>query len=277
MKRILIPCDFSTTAQRAYTFALDIAKRNNSEVFVLNVLDIPFMYDSYSVEVPTYLNPQLWKELEDRAREEFNKMKSTHSFQDVTFRMEQGQVTMTVLDFIGKENIDLVVMGTSGATGLDEYLIGSNTEKIVRFAKVPVFAVRKAVNLASIKNIVVPTTLALDQTAFITKLKEMQAFFGAELHFLLINKPSTLKRSKDQKAEMEEFVKHYKIDKYTLNMRDDFTEEAGILGFAKETKADMIAMATHGRSGLARLFSGSITEDVVNHVECPIWTYSLRK
>jgi len=277
MKKILVPCDFSTPAQQAYTFALDIAKKSNAEVYVLHVLDIPFMYDAYSVEVPVYLNQEVWSQLEKDANEKFKKMKGAHSRQDVTFRMQQGPVTMTILDFIEAQGIDLVVMGTRGAKGFSAYMIGSNTEKIVRFSGVPVLAVRKAVNVSSIENIVVPTTLALDQSHFITKLKELQGFFGAMLHFVVINTPHNMRRSKDQKEEMEEYVNHYQVSHYTLNTRDDFSEEAGILSFAKENRADMIAMATHARRGLAHLFAGSVTEEVVNHVDCPIWTYSLRR
>jgi nucleotide-binding universal stress UspA family protein len=60
-------------------------------------------------------------------------------------------------------------------------------------------------------------------------------------------------------------------------VRSEFSEEAGIIDFTEEIKADMVAMATHGRRGLAHLFAGSIAENTVNHITCPIWTLSLRK
>lgn len=278
MKRILVPCDFSPTAQHAYTVALDIAKKTDAEIYVLRVIDIPFMYESYSTTVPAYLNPEQWKKLTDDATVAFKKMKGSHSRQaDITFRVIEGPTTMTILDFIQKENIDMVVMGTNGASGLDEFLIGSNTEKVVRRAKVPVLAVRKAVNLSSIKNIVVPTTLDLNQSAFATKLKEVQTLFGATLHLLVINTPHNFKRSKYERNELEDYAKHYQFKDYTLNLRDDFSEEVGIMSFVEEIHGDMIAMATHGRRGLAHLFMGSVTEYVVNHGQCPIWTYSIHK
>jgi len=278
MKRILVPCDFSPTAQQAYTFALDIAKKADAEIFVLRVIDIPFMYESYSTTVPAYLNPEQWKKLEDDSTESFKKMKASHTRQaDITFRVMEGATTLTILDFIEKEKIDLVVMGTKGATGLDEFLIGSNTEKVVRLAKVPVLTVRKAVNLSSVKNIVVPTTLDLNQAAFVAKLKELQELFGATLHLLVVNTPLNFKRKKYERDEVEDYAKHYAIKNYSLNIRDNYSEEDGIVNFMEEIHADMIAMATHGRRGLAHLFAGSITESVVNHATYPIWTYSLHK
>jgi nucleotide-binding universal stress UspA family protein len=60
---------------------------------------------------------------------------------------------------------------------------------------------------------------------------------------------------------------------YKVHVYNDISEQEGTMNFAKDIGADMIAMGTHGRSGLAHLFSGSIAEDVVNKVECPMWTF----
>jgi hypothetical protein len=84
-------------------------------------------------------------------------------------------------------------------------------------------------------------------------------------------------RTKDEMDLMEEFARHYKLTQYTRNTRNDFNEPDGIINFAHEVKADMIAMGTNGRRGVAHLFMGSVAEDVVNRVDCPIWTYVVRK
>jgi nucleotide-binding universal stress UspA family protein len=76
---------------------------------------------------------------------------------------------------------------------------------------------------------------------------------------------------------LKEYARHFKFTNFTLNLRQDHYEPDGIISFAKEIKADVLAMATHGRKGLSHFISGSITEDVVNHVTCPIWTYSLKR
>ena len=168
-------------------------------------------------------------------------------------------------------------MGTHGASGWKEYFIGSNTEKIVRFSTAPVLAIRKSFELHQIKNIALPITLQLNQEEFVKRVKELQSFFSAKLHLLLVNTPYNLRRTADEMKLMEEFANNNKITNYTLNIRNDFYEHDGIINFAHEIKADMIAMATHGRRGLAHLVAGSVTEDVVNHVDCPIWTYAVKK
>jgi nucleotide-binding universal stress UspA family protein len=93
----------------------------------------------------------------------------------------------------------------------------------------------------------------------------------------LINTPTRFRKDQEAKEAILEFAKHYKVENYTVNVRNAFDERNGIIDFVHETKADMLAMATHGRRGLAHLFVGSLTENVVNHVDCPIWTYSVHK
>jgi nucleotide-binding universal stress UspA family protein len=108
-------------------------------------------------------------------------------------------------------------------------------------------------------------------------IKELQNLFGAWLHLLFVNTPSHLKKTSERVAEVNDFARAYNLDNYTTNLRDDNHENDAIVAFAKEIKADMIAMGTHGRRGLSHLFTGSIAEDVVNHASCPIWTFPIRK
>jgi len=277
MKKILVPCDFSESSIQAYEFALNLAEKAHAEVFVLKVIDLPFMYETSFGPTPEYVDPSTLKYLEEDAINKFESIKSRFARKDkVTFNILRGSVTFMLQRYAEDNKIDLIVMGTRGASGWKEYWIGSNTEKVVRYSPVPVLAIRKSFDLSKIKNIVFPTTLHLDQNELISRVKELQFFFSATLHLLLVNTPGNMLRTKEEMDLMEEFARHYNLSHYTLNTRNDFSEQDGIINFTHEIKADMIAMGTHGRRGLAHLFMGSVTEDVVNHVDCPIWTFSVR-
>ncbi len=278
MKKILVPFDFSESAIQAYNFAINLAAKTNAEVLVLKVLDVPFFQETTFGTTPQYFDPSILKELEEDARNNFENIKNKYpGSEKVSFTVLRGAVTFTINQFAEDQKIDLIIMGTRGASGWKEYWIGSNTEKVVRFSYVPVFAIRKSFDLATIKNIVFPTLINFDQNDLITRVKMLQSLFSATLHLLLVNTPGNMQRTKDEMDLMEEFARHYKLSNFTLNIRNDFNEEDGILNFVHEIKGDMIAMGTHGRRGLAHLFMGSVTEDVINHVDCPIWTYSIRK
>jgi nucleotide-binding universal stress UspA family protein len=276
MKRILVPCDFSDPAVQAFKFAVDIAKESRGEVILLNVVELPVMHES--VLMPTLSFEEAFiKDMKAHAEKNFAKMKDKWAKEGpkVTSFVEFGGATPTIRDFVKDNKIDLLVMGTHGASGLKEFFVGSNTEKIVRTAGVPVIAIKSQVKVSSIKNIVFPNTFGMEQEELILKVKVLQNFFKATLHVLYVNTPSAFRRDIEVKKEMKAFAKRFMLKDYTLTIFNDYSEEEGLRNFVTETNADMVVMATHGRRGINHLMSGSIAEDVVNHLTCPIWTYKI--
>ena len=274
MKKILVPCDFSNPALEAFKFAIDIASQTKGSVHVLKVIELPVLNEG-ALGFPAYaFDVGLMKELKEEAEQRYSKMikKFSKGFSKISFTVVVGPITQILRDFITDKKCDLVVMGTHGSNGLAEFFVGSNAEKMVRFSTVPVFAIRKAVPFKSIKRIVFPTSLHLNQGEFIKKLKLLQKFFGAKLHILFLNTPQNFIRDK----ELTDYAKHYNFTNFSIAIRSNRYEPDGIIAFAAEVKADMLAMATHGRKGLSHFILGSITEDVVNHVPCPVWTCSIQ-
>ncbi|MCS6973611.1 MAG: universal stress protein [Cyclobacteriaceae bacterium] len=279
MKNILVPCDFSEQAINAFRFALDISRKAKGKVHLVHVIELPVVHDSVFMPVLSFEEVFI-KELREKAEKEFTKLTtkygspsdkvSTHVLFGGTFRMLE--------DYIANESIDLVIMGTKGATGAREILVGSNTEKVVRRSPVPVIAVKKYMEADSIKNIVFPNTLDTEkQESLVMRVKALQDFFKATLHIVWINTPTNFTPDRITTQRLEAFAKRFMFKNYTVNVYNDPYEEAGIINFTHSIKADMIAMGTHGRKGLAHVLAGSIAEEVVNHVDCPIWTYSLKK
>lgn len=279
MKKILVPCDFSKSANEAYKVAIDLALKTKGEIFLLHVVPISNLYTTGFAGEPLAFDPGYYGQMEKDIKIELDKLVKigTGKSLKVSTEVVYGDVIVSVKNMIKTHKIDLVVMGTSGSSGLSEIFIGSNTEKVVRFSSVPVLAVKKAIDLKSIKNILVPSTLFLNQTDFVKKLKELQEFFGATLHILLINTPMHFRRDAEANETLKEFAKYYKLSNYKLYFRNYAREEEGIIEFAYNEKMDLIAMGTHARKGLAHLFNTSVTEKVVNHVQGPIWTYCLKE
>jgi len=274
MKKILVPCDFSETATEAFKFAVDVAERSNGIINLLHVVELPVLFDSSAVLSFEQAYMADRKKGEER---NFEKMKEKWA-KDVPVKVkthvEYGGTVAVIRRMIEETNADLVVIGTHGAKGLKEFTIGSNTEKIVRSSKVPVISLKRAPK--SIRNIVLPTPPDFDLEELTMEVKELQSFFGATLHVLYVNTPIRFRTDGQIKQAMKDFAKRFMLKNYTLNIFNDITEEQGIANFSAEAKADIIAMRTHGRRGISHLASGSIAEDVVNHIDCAIWTFVVK-
>jgi Universal stress protein UspA and related nucleotide-binding proteins len=278
MKRILVPTDFSEPSQASFRFAVELATKAQAEVFVVHIIELPFLPETTFGLQPYSFDPELINDLGRRAAEAFDQMKRKYSpGLRVSFHPIHDHIVPGIRMFVEQNDISIVIMSTHGASGLDEFIVGSTAEKIARSSPVPVIALPKEVEIDNIKNIVFPSALKLDQEEVMQGLKEMQQLLDAKLHILLINTPFKFCTDEQARTLLEKFAKHYALHNFTLNFRNHRSERSGILEFVDEIKADMIAMATQGRTGLAHFFQGSIAASVLNRVDQPIWIYKLRR
>lgn len=273
MKKLLVPCDFSAQATEAFKSALSIAEKSGGEVHLLHVIELPILHDAVLMPVLSF-EEALFRELEVKAAAEFSRVQMLNSKSiPVITKVLFGATARMILDYANDQAIGLVVMGTRGATGLREAFIGSNAEKIVRQSRVPVLVVRQGFTTDSIKDLVFPNSLERgNQEELVLRVKALQDFFGARLHILWVNTPTNFTADHLTKERLQKFADRFMLQNYTINIYNDVYEEAGIINFAHSLKATMLVMGTHGRRGLAHIFSGSVTEDVVNHTDLPIWT-----
>lgn len=279
MKKILVPTDFSEQSSNALRFAIDLASKSGGEIILLHVIPLPTLHDSPLIPIDTYRQP-LVDEFKSTAHHKFYQLINELNGEKLNISADvviNNNLHQTISQYAEKKNIDLVIMGTKGVSGMQEWLIGSNTEKIVRSCPVPVLAIKKYTSAASIKNIVFPSTLDSENLEeLVAKLKILQHFFQARIHIVCVNTPSLAKSNAEIRELLKAFVRRYMLKDYTINVFNYGDEEAGILEFTRQINGDLIAMGTRGLKGLAHFLSGSIAEDVVNHVQSPVWTYRTR-
>lgn len=274
--KVLVPVDFSEESINAFRFALDLTARSGGEIGLLYIVPLPVLQDSPRMPVERYRGPMI-EELKSLAHfrfyrliQEFNAENSKISA-DV---MMSSHIHQTIADHATKNNFDTVVMGTKGASGIREWLIGSITEKVVRTSPVPVIAVKQYTPGIGIRNIVFPNILDIEnQKDLVERIKNLQDFFQAELHIVWINTPTVFQPEVAIRRRLNEFAVTHNLKDYTINVFNYSSEEEGIREYARLFKGPLIAMGTRGLRGPARLLSGSIAEDVVNHAQYPVWTY----
>lgn len=278
MKKILVPCDFSKPAINAYRFALDVADQARATVHLLHVIELPIVHDNLLMPVLNF-EEELLKDLQDGAEVRFKDITDRYKAEGVkvAVKTQFGPVSRVLHDYIDKESIDLVVMGSHGATGARELFIGSNAERMVRTSPVPVIIIKDYYK-GPIKNIVFPNTLETeDQEDLIMRVKALQNFFKAHLHLVWINTPLNFTSDSLTIDKLQVFAKRFLLKDYSAHVFSYTDEEGGIMEFSKRVKGDLIAIGTHGRKGISHLIHGSVAEDVVNHNRGLVWTYASKK
>jgi nucleotide-binding universal stress UspA family protein len=279
MKKILVPTDFSKPAQIAVDVAADIARKANAELVLLHVVE-EATGDSLTIdgEVSTGTD---WEDriftmrLIERGKKQLAKMVEEGKLAGVKVKQELrlGTPFHGMRTIITDQKVDLVVMGTAGKSKLEEMIIGSNTEKVVRHANCPVLTVHKKPGKSDFKNIVYATSMSKDEEVFSRIVRKTQQLYDATVHLVRINTPGNFQRDTVVKKYMQDFAKKLQLKNFTINVFNDLTEEEGIIYFADSINADLIAMATHGRTGFAHVLAGSIAEDVVSHSKRPVLTF----
>ncbi|HNP19777.1 MAG TPA: universal stress protein [Fulvivirga sp.] len=278
MKKILVPIDFSSQAKNALYLAMQLAKKSGAKLFLLNMVEIPAVGDPLGMSVSPLGSKDFMTALLDERKKRMNEFISKiEEMPDHKLLVNMGNVFDGIMDTQREEHIDLIVMGTKGASGVKEFLIGSNTEKIVRRASCPVLAVREKAELDSLRNIVFPTTGNELDEDLITYLKQFQNLTGSKIHMVRVNTPNNFERDVSVEKLLDTLAKRFMLKDYTVNVFNDTAVDVGIMNFATSIDADVIAMATHGRTGLDHFVSGSLAEDIVNHNKILSWTYRIKK
>ncbi|MCK6616372.1 MAG: universal stress protein [Cyclobacteriaceae bacterium] len=281
MKKILVPIDFSKTAQTAAEVAAGIAKKAGAELILLHVIE-EGSKGSFAVtgeiQYADMEEKLFMLKLIERSKKQMAKFAADSMFNGVNVKPELriGSPFHGMRTIIAEHKVDLVVMGTTGVSGATEMIIGSNTEKVVRHAKCPVLTIQKKPTRTNFKNIVYATSMSKDEEVFSRIVKRAQAMYDSTIHLVRINTPGNFQRDAVVKKYMQDFAKKLQLKNYTINVFNDVTEEEGIIYFADSIHADMIAMATHGRTGFAHVLAGSIAEDVVNHSKRPVLTFVVK-
>lgn len=274
MKRILVPVDFSEYSVEALKVAAQIARKNNFEIILLHLLELPHQVsgdfgNSSSIPEIIYFKNKAIEKLEELMDSVF--LQGIEVFESIEFK----KVDEGIIDASTKNNADLIVMGSHGTSGFNELLVGSNTEKIVRHSKVPVLVIKKGVKEFKANNFVFASDFAKETRKPFRKMLEFAKLFDSKLFLVTICTPGSFKTTMATEKTMEDFIAHFDIDNYSTHIFNDTNIESGIVNFANSVNADLIGVCTHGRTGLAHFYNGSISEDLVNHTVKPVITFKI--
>ncbi|WP_420581099.1 universal stress protein [Reichenbachiella sp.] len=280
MQTIAVPYDFSPYAAAALDFAVQLSQKTQAKIKLIHVIEYPLATTfnvTGEVEPEETMDKIFTLQLIDKANVKMRDV--LHSY-DGKAEIDQvilmGNAYDGITDQLEELDADLIVMGTKGATGLKELLVGSNTEKIVRNAHCPVLAIPEKCNASTINDVVFATDLDDTHGNILKAFDEYRKQFNAKLHLVWVDTPHNSVNEDLGKERLKEIARKNNIENYEVHIAKAFKPEEGILSFSWQIKAGMIGMSTHSHKGLIHLFVGSVAEDVVNHAKIPVWTCSIK-
>ncbi|MBI4930389.1 MAG: universal stress protein [Bacteroidetes bacterium] len=269
MKTILVPTDFSECSTATFPYAVLIAKKTGAKILLLHVLDVqgntsdaPYMIaamNTTKVRMQKLMREPILKGVE------------------VTDAIEVGSISRKVNEAAKKHKADMIVMGTHGASGWHEAFIGSNAERIVRDADVPVLSIKNKIKNLKLENIIYATDFSEETFIVFPIIKKIAQTIGAKLDLMKVVTRIDFETTRETQKSINRFKKKAGAQEHSVFIYYDDVKQEGIRGYANTMKADMIALGTHGRHGLSHFFNGSIAEDLVNHSPLPVLTINIHK
>ena len=291
--KIVIPLDGSKTAEKVLPYARFVAGALKLPIELLAVVDIAEMATHISAERARFLNTMV----EDSVRSSEKYLRGiAGTFPSGTKCMvEKGKAEQVIIETAAADKGTLVTMATHGRSGINRWLLGSVTEKVLRGGTNPMLLVRatedgKTEGAATLKSVVVPLdgselaegvlpmvaelakTLKLAVVLFRAYNIPYNAYAGGEGYYA-VNYEELMTAMKDEAVDYlekkTEEVKKLGIAEVSCVAKEGFAADE-IISLAHKSPDNLIAMCTHGRSGVKRWMLGSVTETVVRHAADPV-------
>jgi len=283
-KRILVPLDGSNTAEMVLPYATEIAARTRSEVIITSVHEL----ETHDVDrlFSTYLN-----KIAEEVRASLSKYGALEP--KIWTRLLEGKAANEIVQCADEEKVGLIALASRGASGEGPWLLGSIAAKVLRATDKPVLLIRTPASEKAIeerrllKKILVPLDGSEWGEAAVPMVLEFSGLLQCEVTLFQAIRPVS-PWAGDAPLVIPQDIEHRRSSSaaYLLNVEKRFKDKAinvnsvvvtgvpadTIIDYAKTNSIDLIAMSTHGRSGVDRWVFGSITDKVLHAGDTAVLT-----
>jgi nucleotide-binding universal stress UspA family protein len=271
MKTILVPTDFSPNADKALAFAVRIARRSGAEIILLHVCDLFDIRLSRNKDLIAEHNRLVTSDL-NRKLERY-RLSAADQNVTITNMLYSGQPVQTILAVSGEAEVDLIVMGTQGATGIRSVLVGTNSGKVLSRSTVPVLTIPCHYEPKDPERVLIAANEE-EAGAKLNPVIELAELFGAHLYAVTI--------SHDNNDPSEAVQKSRIVEKLHSGIKSQFESTVNAVHltgsnfysvmneYIASEQIDMLVMFTHEKSIIENIFNGSMTKKMAYHTHIPL-------
>jgi nucleotide-binding universal stress UspA family protein len=269
MKKILVPTDFSMNSWKALAYGADLARRVSAELIVLNAYTLPYSNQTVLLSMKEILK----ESAESGLKDVLDKMNSELDLDGVKVitKAVHGDLLVTIDLMCDTEGVDLVIMGTKGATGLKAALLGSNTSNIIRNISKPVIAVPESYQRNDNKHATICADFAngLEKRVDFSILNTICRGHNAEIHILHVVDPFEEQMPDDQPKPVD-FNEHFPGTKVSMHTNYHEDVQEGIKEFLADHPTNLLVMIRRNYNFIESLFHRSLTRHLAMHTEIPL-------
>lgn len=270
IKNILVPTDFSESSVFALEAAIKLAKKISARIYLYHRVHLHPNWNIFTDEEKACHPRLLAKEAEVMKRFTETLDKNTHSGIRITSLFSSGDLVDRAEQLVEKYAIDVVVMGSEGADGIDEWLFGSNAQKISTRIQVPCLIIKHKVGDLALKKVVFASEFGEDAKKPFLQLIDFLQIFGSTIHLLYIASIKEFVVQEEILEKMKEFEKLCWKLPCEIHGQADQSIESGIQNFMINMKADLLSVVNHQKGPFEKIFVGSVSEKLINHMEWPV-------
>ncbi len=266
MKNILIPTDFSACAGNAVHAGILLAKRFESRIHLLHTLAPLRARDrNDSRKMAEY------EQARENATTLLKEIAGQQADLEFLVNVREGKLPAAISQYVDETGIDMIVMGSHGTSGQNEYFIGSNTQKVVRKVHLPVLVIKDRLENVDFNKVVFATNLNQEEKEAFARFKDFVKHFLPEIHIVYINNDPFFGlpyvHTKELLEEWKVLAKPFECQTHYFSA---YTVDQGIRALSEEIGASLVSISNHQRHPMKRMFSGSNVEALVNHAQLPV-------
>ncbi len=272
IEKILIPIDFSETASLAIEHAAFTAQIFKAELVLLHVVEKH--WETFSIVAPELKisAPEDFMNLVERKLENIaDEIRSKYGVKSTCVAAD-GNIFNEIIDVSKEYSIDLVVMGTHGVSGFEEFFIGSNAYKVVTQSTCPVITVQSHAKKLGFKDILLPIDDSLHSRQKINQVIVLAKHFASKIHIVgLVDSNDEMERKKFE-------IKLDQIEEYVKKCNLSFTRKT-VMGtnqaqmtneYANTANVDLIVIMTDQDENITGRLMGTYAQQIVNHSKIPV-------
>lgn len=271
IKRILIPFDFSETSALSLDHAIHLTKAAKAELFLLHIVEtatfpssISHAFSGFEKKVEEATNEKL-KELADQLTNE-------HGIKVHTVT-EVGKIYKRIVHTARQAHIDLVMMGTHGASG-SSYIIGSNTSRVVQESPCPVISFQTHAKKLGFENIALPIDDSAESRQKVNYALDLARLFNAKVTVIGLNRNGNedyQRKFRIKIEQVEDFLTQHGVKNETIYKQGDDLAKS-TLAAATEVNADLLVIMTEQEPSITGLLMGTYATKIINGSKIPVMT-----